>query len=353
MEDIFSYTSLNKKRIRNICDEVNILKKKYSSLNDKELSLMTYKFRHKLMNGGSIDDIICDALAVCSIAIQRQLGINPYDTQIMAAAAMSNNIIAQMQTGEGKTLVQILTAYLHSLMATSYEDNSKWGSVHILTANEYLAKRDFLQNSRVFKSLGLSCSYVAEKRKNPTEDYKEKKRKAYDCDIVYATARTVAFDYLDGNHTKKKDKKFINREMYHAIFDEADEILLDEASTPLLLSGHMPGMDSIDEEKIYKWATEFVEGSNGVRKKPITCKICNQFSKDRHTKYSEDAILFKDEMKLFFSDDLYKEIYGESPVFTDYKYQDEMFKREEAISNVLLAKYMFKNGEEYILTFDG
>ena len=353
MEDVFSYTSLNRKRINNICESVNSLSFKYTKFSDKELSFMTEKFRNDLRNGSKIEDIMPDALAVCKEAIRRRLGLNAYNTQIIAAAAMSDNIIAEMKTGEGKTLVQILSSYLYALMATSDIDKSKWGSVHILTANEYLAKRDKEANEKVFNLLGLSCSYVHEKNVNVSLSYRENKIKAYKSDIVYGTAKTVAFDYLDDNHVKNKDRRFINREMYHAIIDEADQILLDEATTPLILSGSMPGINPIDNEKLCKWAASFVEGKNGYRSRPITCKVCNQFKKEKSTLYTEDAILFKDEMKLFLSDGLYKEIYGNVDKFTSLSLQEESFRKEMAITNAILAKFLFEKGKEYILTDAG
>ena len=294
MEEIFSYTSLNKRRIEEICSKVNSLDKKYSSLSDYELSKMTDRFRFYLRDGKTIDDIIADVLAVCKEAIKRKLGIVPYDTQIVAAASMSDNIIAQMGTGEGKTIVQILSSYLYALDATKDADKSKWGSIHILTANEYLAQRDKMQNEQVFNLLGLSCGYIEDKSNSDKPNYFQNKRDSYKKDIVYATAKTIAFDYLDDNQVKDKNKRFINRELYHAIVDEADDILLDQATTPLILSGTMPGLDIINSNNLINYACNFVNGVKGYRSSAVSCKIFKQFSKDRHTEYTEDAVLFED-----------------------------------------------------------
>ena len=353
MEDILGYTSLNRKRIESICSKVNSLRTKYYYFSDAKLSSMTDEFRKQLREGKSIDDIMCDALCVCIEAIRRTMNMVPYNTQIMAAASMSDNIIAEMKTGEGKTLVQILSSYLYALQATSDKDRTKWESVHILTANEYLAKRDKEANEKVFNLLGLTCSYAQEKSNSINANYRMNKVKAYNCDIVYATAKTVAFDYLDDNHVKDKNRKFINRKMYHAIVDEADQILLDEATTPLVLSGHIPGISPVDNDNLYKWATLFVEGKLSTRKKPVTCKVCEQFKKEKHSIYSEDAILFKDEMRLFLSDRLYKEIYGDMNNFTSLSIQEEAFRKEVAITNAILAKFYFQQGKEYILTDAG
>ena len=175
MEDLLGYTNYNRRRINNIINEVNELEREISSYSDAKLSSMTDEFRKELRNGKSIEDITPRALAVCREAIKRKLGMRPYDTQIMAAASMNDNIIAEMKTGEGKTLVQILSSYLHVLEYTKDLDKSKWGSVHILTANEYLASRDQEQNKPVFNLLGLSCGYVEEQSKYDTSGYRERK----------------------------------------------------------------------------------------------------------------------------------------------------------------------------------
>ncbi len=348
MEDLLNYTSLNKRRIENICSLVNKLESKYSSLSDYELSKMTDRFRFYLRDGKTIDDIMPDALAVCKEAIKRKIGLVPYDTQVIAAASMSDNIIAQMATGEGKTLVQILSSYLYALEATKDADKSKWGSVHILTANEYLAQRDKVQNEAVFNLLGLSCGYVEDKSNSDKPDYLKKKQKAYSQDIVYATAKTVAFDYLDDNQAFDIRNKYINRELYHAIVDEADDILLDQAVTPLILSGTMPGLDIVGTIDLANYACNFVNGVKGYRNRPVTCTLADQFKKNIDTKFG-DSIIFKDTLRTFLSDDLLREIYGDKDISHDISLQEELFNKESAITNAVLAKYYYKRNKQYIL----
>jgi len=349
MEDLLSYTALNKKRIENICSEVNNLEEKYSSLSDYELSSMTERFRNYLRNGKTIEDILPDALAVCKEAIKRKLGLVPYDTQIMAAAAMNQNIIAEMKTGEGKTLVQILSSYLYALEATKDIDKSKWGSIHILTANEYLALRDKTQNEKVFNLLKLSCGYVEDKSNSNNPDYRKKKVSAYNCDIVYGTARTVAFDYLDDNQLKDRSKKFINRELYHAIIDEADDILLDQARTPLILSGTMPGLDINANDELITWACKYINGVKGYRDNKVTCKVFDQYEKDKSTLFYTDSVLFRDNARLFLSEKLYKELYKGKKTFDDLSEQEDFFNKEVAITNALLAEYYYKKDKDYTL----
>lgn len=357
MEDILSYTSLNRRRINNICREVNMLEREFSSYSDAKLSSMTNKFREELRSGKTIEDILPRALAVCKEAIKRRLGVTPFDTQIIAAAAMSDNVIAEMKTGEGKTLVQILSSYLYALEATSSLDKSKWGSVHILTANEYLAQRDKEQNEKVFNLLGLSCGYAEDKSKTNMPGYRIRKVKAYNSDIVYATASTVAFDYLDDNQVKDKRKRFINREMHHAIVDEADDILLDQTTTPLILSGSIPGIEMSSNLSLYRWACNFVNGVKGVRSKPITVKICEQYDKDKHTDFIQDGklcdcVLFKDRMMLVLSERLYKELYKGVDLSNLFS-QEEAFEREVAITNAILAKFFFQKNKQYVLVDNG
>ena len=170
----------------------------------------TNEFRRRLRNGETIEDIMVEALAIVREAVRRRLNMFPYETQLEAAISMIGNkdktdhrdgVIAEMKTGEGKTLVQILVAYLNALEATKDEDKSKWSSVHVMTSNDALAKRDKLANEKVFSLLGLSTGFVQSRSATRTTDpaqmniNKQRKKAAYKCDIVYATATTIAFDF--------------------------------------------------------------------------------------------------------------------------------------------------------------
>ena len=204
----------------------------------------TEDFRRRLRNGETIEDIMPEAFALCREATRRRLGMFHYDVQIEAAAAMQNNCIAEMKTGEGKSLVQILSAYLNALEATCSLDPKEHKSVHVITANEYLAERDHQENSKVFSLLGLTSGYaMSQGRVNKNPELVEKKRQAYDCDIVFATAPTIAFDYLEGNHVLSDNKRFIRKKLHKAIVDEktfnlANNIKIENHSTFLLLVDH-------------------------------------------------------------------------------------------------------------------
>ena len=347
-----SYTTLNKKRVMNVVKEVNALAQKYASFSDEDLTSMTDEFRKRVREGQNIDDIKVDALAVCREAIKRRLNMWPYDVQIEAAAAMDSNVIAEMKTGEGKTLVQMLSSYLYAIGATSSEDKSEWSSVHVITANEYLAKRDKTDNQGVFELLGLTCGYAEDRGERSTNpNYKIDKKNAYKCDIVYGTAKTIIFDFLGDNHTKNKDDRYINKGLYHAVIDEADDILLDQATTPLILSGRMPGDSKERHNEVYKlqkWANNFVNGSDNDRGRPLVVAIADQYRKALD-EYEGDCVLFLDDMSILYSEELIKEIYGPSASLDAMDIHPELIAKEFAINNAIYATYYFKEGSDYIL----
>ena len=256
-------SSLNDKIIKNkvktILGKTNSLKSKYENITDSqeqkkikihpsnEVKIITEEeyaflsitedFRKRLRNGETIHDIMPEALAVCREATKRKLGMFHYDVQVEAAIAMHDNRIIEMKTGEGKTLVQILSAYLSALEATKSPDPTEHKQVHIITANDYLAQRDHEENMKVFSLLGLTSAYAKNQgmiKGNP--ELQQEKREAYKCDIVFATAPTIAFDYLEDNHAYQDEKRYLRKPLYKTIVDEADDILLDQATKPLKLS---------------------------------------------------------------------------------------------------------------------
>ena len=292
----------------------------------------TNEFRTRLRNGESLDDIMVEALAVVREAIKRRLGMFPYDTQIEAAISMIGNkidsesrerVIAEMKTGEGKTLVQILVAYLNVLEATKDEDKSKWSSVHVITSNDALAKRDQTANSKVFKLLGITSGFVPSRRSTQNDTLAQininnnKKREAYKCDVVYSTAPAIAFDYLEDNIIYNVKDRFINRKPGFAIVDEADDILIDQAINPLKLSGKPnPNGSEYDkalirsEEKtreLYKWATNFLYGK--TRKKPLVAKVFDQYFVNKNEMFEgSDYKYYKDTKEVVIRERVIKEI---------------------------------------------
>ena len=372
-DTIFNFfTNSNRDRIKSVVGKTSKIANQYASIthsqekikvrnkSTNEVKIMTREeyefyektkeFRRRLRNGETIEDIMPEAFALCREATRRRLGMFHYDVQIEAAAAMQNNCIAEMKTGEGKSLVQILSAYLNALEATSSLDPSQHKSVHVITANEYLAERDHQENSKVFELLGLSCGFaMSQGRVNKSPELADKKREAYSCDIVYSTAPTIAFDYLEDNHVLSDSKRFIRKKPHKAIVDEADDILLDQATKPLILS-KSTGKEAKVED-IYDWAVRFINGEPGYRKKPVTCHIFNQYEKNKYDPYTEDCALYLDN-RFIDMEYLAKEIYGPDADLTDPDIAYELNLKEQAIIKCLLAREYFKEGKQYQVFVD-
>ena len=213
------------KRLAKIADEVMALDEEYSALTDEELRAKTAEFKGQLEGGASLDDILLDAFATAREASWRVLGQKHYKVQIMGGAALHFGNVAEMKTGEGKTLTSVLPAYLNGLSGKG---------VHIVTVNDYLAKRDAEMMGRVHHFLGLEVGVILSEMR-PAE-----RKKAYDADITYGTNNELGFDYLRDNMTRSVND-IVQRGHNYAIVDEVDSILIDEARTPLIISGPVDG----------------------------------------------------------------------------------------------------------------
>ncbi len=204
-----------------VVEKINDLEKKFSSIGDDQLVTNTNEFKAKIKQGVSIDDLLPEAFANVREAAKRTLGQRHFDVQLLGGIILHKGMIAEMKTGEGKTLVATLPAYLNSLSGRS---------VHVVTVNDYLAKRDATWMGQVFQKLGLSTGFII----NSQDD--EQKRNSYNCDITYGTNNEFGFDYLRDNMKYSKDQ-IVQRDFNFAIVDEVDSILIDEARTPLVISG--------------------------------------------------------------------------------------------------------------------
>ena len=216
-----SYSEKEIKRIRPIVEEVNSLESKISELSDDGLRAKTDEFRKRLANGETLNDLHKEAFAVVREAAKRTLGERHYDVQILGGTVLHQGRIAEMRTGEGKTLVSTLPAYLNALEGKG---------VHIVTVNDYLAKRDSEWMGQVHRFLGLTVGVILHDMKS------EERREAYNCDITYATNNELGFDYLRDNMVIYKEE-LVQRGLNYAIIDEVDSVLIDEARTPLIISG--------------------------------------------------------------------------------------------------------------------
>lgn len=221
MFSIFNENERKLRKLRKIADEVEKLAPKYSTMSDDELRAVTDALKAELASGKTTDDILPDAFAVVREASDRVLGMRPFYVQVMGAVALHQGRIAEMGTGEGKTLVATMPSYLNALEGKG---------VHVVTVNDYLAQRDALWMGKVHRFLGLTVGVVTAQMKP------EDKVKAYLCDITYATNNELGFDFLRDNMVVKKQFK-VMRELNFAIIDEVDSILIDEARTPLIISG--------------------------------------------------------------------------------------------------------------------
>ncbi|WP_417450447.1 preprotein translocase subunit SecA [Kordiimonas sp.] len=202
-------------------EAINALEANYEKLSDEELKAKTGEFKNRLTAGEGTDDLLVEAFAVVREASKRALGLRHYDVQLIGGMVLNDNSIAEMKTGEGKTLVATLAAYLNALPGKG---------VHVVTVNDYLAERDAAWMSKLYGFLGLTTGVIVPGK------YDQERREAYACDITYGTNNELGFDYLRDNMKSHRDE-MVQRAFHYAIVDEVDSILIDEARTPLIISG--------------------------------------------------------------------------------------------------------------------
>ena len=236
MLSIFNENERKVRKLRKIAEKIDALAPEYAALSDEQLAAKTAEFKESLAQGKTLDDILPDAFATVREAADRVLGLRPFFVQLMGGIALHQGRIAEMGTGEGKTLVATMPSYLNALTGKG---------VHVVTVNDYLASRDAAWMGKVHRFLGLSVGVVVPGMKN------EEKRAAYASDITYCTNNELGFDFLRDNMVVRKADK-VQRELNFAIIDEVDSILIDEARTPLIISGR--GGKSGD---LYKQADSF------------------------------------------------------------------------------------------------
>ena len=225
------------KKIEPMVKAVEALEAEYAALSDQQLKDKTPELKARYQKGETLDQLLPEAFAACREAAWRVLGMKPYRVQIIGGIVLHQGRIAEMKTGEGKTLVTTMPAYLNALTGRG---------VHIVTVNDYLVKRDCDWMGKVYRWLGLSCGAIVHDMNN------DQRRAAYACDITYGTNNELGFDYLRDNMAIYK-REMVQRGHVFAIVDEVDSILIDEARTPLIISGQ--GDKSTD---LYKQADVFV-----------------------------------------------------------------------------------------------
>ena len=208
-------------KFKKIADAIEAMEPEMQKLSDEELAAKTIEFKESLANGTTLDNLIIPAFAVAREAAYRVIGEKPYYVQLLGGLAIHFGNIAEMKTGEGKTLTEILPAYLNALTGEG---------VHIITVNEFLAQRDSEWMGKIFRFLGLTVGL------NLREQNSDEKREMYNCDILYSTNNEIGFDYLRDNMVTRKEDR-VQRPLNFVIIDEVDSVLIDEARTPLIISG--------------------------------------------------------------------------------------------------------------------
>lgn len=299
---------LRLQRIQKIVNEINNKKVYYAQLSDKELSHQTLILKNRLSSGESLDDILVDAFAVIREANKRILGLFPYDAQVMGAIALHQGTIAEMKTGEGKTLTAIMPLYLNALTSK--------GAI-LVTTNDYLAKRDALEMGKVYQFLGMTVGInVFDKKEEADATIK---REVYESDITYTTAGALGFDYLVHNLASNKLEQFL-RPFHFVIVDEADSVLLDIAQTPLIIAG-----DPRVQSNLYGITNNFV----------LTLK-----ENDEYIHKAKDKIVYLTEKGVSYA----KQYFNISEL-----YNDEYWELNRHINLALRAHCLYKRDYDYVV----
>ncbi len=309
------------KRIKSLVDSVMALEDEYSKLSVKELQGKTDEFKKRLAEGETLDDLLPEAFATVREAAYRVLEMKPYRVQVIGGIILHQGRIAEMKTGEGKTLVATMPVYLNALTGKG---------VHVVTVNDYLAKRDSEWMGKIYKYLGLSVGLII-------HDIPNRDRKAmYACDIVYGTNNEFGFDYLRDNMVVRKEQ-IAQRELNYAIVDEVDSILIDEARTPLIISGR--GVESSD---LYKKADAFVKTL-----KPYTVvETDDKVDMDDLVGDADYVIDEKAKTSVLTANGIAK---AEKHFGIDNLSDSDNFDLQHYINNALKANGNFKKDEQYIV----
>ncbi|MFZ5851008.1 MAG: preprotein translocase subunit SecA [Actinomycetota bacterium] len=292
------------RRLHGIAAQVNAIEEDFVALSDGELRGMTEEFRQRLADGETLDDLLPEAFATVREAARRTLGQRHFDVQLMGGAALHMGNIAEMRTGEGKTLVSTLPAYLNALTGKG---------VHVVTVNDYLAERDSEWMGRVHRFLGLSVGVIL------AQMTPEQRRAAYACDITYGTNNEFGFDYLRDNMAWSRDE-LVQRGHHFAIVDEVDSILIDEARTPLIISG--------PADQATKWYAEFAR---------IAMRLRNEYDYEVDEKKRTVGILESGIEKV------------EDWLGIDNLYESVNTPLVGYLSNAVKAKELYKRDRDYVV----
>ena len=303
LKQLFNESTYDIRKLNKLVALVNQQEAKYEAYSDEELRGMTAIFKEKLVQGAKLDDIKVEAFAVVREAAKRVLGLRHYDVQLIGGFVLAEGSIAQMNTGEGKTLVATLPSYLYALEGKG---------VHIITANEYLARRDKEMMGQVHEFLGLTVGL------NISQIEPEEKRQAYQADITYGTGTEFGFDYLRDNMVMDIDDK-VQRGLHYAIVDEIDSILIDEARTPLIIAN---------------------KSSEGAELYKIVASIMREFQKDIDYKVTEQK-------EAYLTDEGASKIEAAFGIANLYEAEHQVLV--QAVTQALRAHAVMKRDVDYIV----
>jgi len=296
-------------RLRRILVKVNELEPKFANLKDVDFPIKTNEFKKRIKKGETLDDLLPEAFACGREAAKRTIKERPYDVQVIGSIVLHEGKIAEMKTGEGKTLAIVLTACLNALTEKG---------VHVVTVNDYLAKRDCLNMGQIYNFLGLKSGYV----NNDHDDYERKQ--SYNCDITYATNSELGFDYLKDNMKYSMDQ-IVQRQHYFCIVDEIDSCLIDEARTPLIISG------TVEDKTDQYLAID---------------KLVKQLSKTDHEIDEKDKNILLTNKGI----DNVERIFSSAGVLKNNNFYDpENLGLVHHVNQALRANHLFEKGKDYIV----
>ncbi|KTR08033.1 preprotein translocase subunit SecA [Aureimonas ureilytica] len=307
--------SANSRRVRKFDPTVraiSALEPELSALSDDQLRARTEQFRDEIAKGKTIDDLLVPAFATVREAAKRALGLRPFDVQLIGGMVLAGGSIAEMRTGEGKTLVGTLPVYLAALEGKG---------VHVVTVNDYLARRDAATMGRVYNFLGLTVGVIMHGMSD------DERRDAYNCDITYATNNELGFDYLRDN-MKYERSQMVQRGHHFAIIDEVDSILIDEARTPLIISGPLD-----DRSDLYRTIDSFIP--------QLTAEDYEVDEKQRQVSFTEDG-----------TEKLERLLEAAGHLVGDSLYDIENVTIVHHVNNALKAHKLFQRDKDYIVRGD-
>ena len=315
------------KKMRKIVDKINAIEPQFQNYTDGELSAKTAEFKEKLEKGETLDDILVEAFATVREAARRILGMRAYDVQLIGGMILHSGNIAEMKTGEGKTLMSTMPIYLNALTGKG---------VHVVTVNDYLAKRDRDLMSEMFEFLGLTSGVIVANIPN------DARKRAYDADITYGTNNEFGFDYLRDNMVGALEEK-VQRKHNFAIVDEIDSILIDEARTPLIISGAA--------EETTEWYNTFAEVAKRLKRSYKTEEIKDKKNTVIPDEDWEDYEVDEKSHTVTITDKGIRNV--EKMLKIDNLYSPEYVELTHFLTQALKAKELFKLDRDYIINEKG